>query len=142
MVLRFIQTVHQLLCYMDIFRFSNNGYLLVNDTYVPTYMLECICTLHQLAGYRWHHVPADGTYSQLYDNPWMCEANKQAYRPTTSLTRWQMNTHVLVPLSTVGLAVEWQCESSNYTRNQRHVAPLEARISLLVFDEVRIGCDY
>ena len=80
--------------------------ILDNDTHVPMYVVGCICTVHQLAGYRWHHVPADGRYSQVCDNPWMRETNKQAYRLTVSLTRWQMNTHVLLPQSTVGLAVE------------------------------------
>lgn len=136
MVLRF----HQLLCYMNIFRFSHNrvyfgGHIRTNARG------GCICTAHQLAGYRWHHVPADGRYSQLCDNPWMCEAKIQACRLTTSLTRWQMTTHVLVPQSTVRLAVERQCESSKYTRNQRHEAPLEVRMSLPVSDEAVIGCD-
>jgi len=75
-VLRFIKTVHQLLCYMNIFWFSNNGYRMENDTNVPTHALGCICTVHQLVGYRWNQVPADGRYSQLCDNPWMCEADK------------------------------------------------------------------
>ena len=93
----------------------------------------------QLARYRWQHVPADGRYSQLRDNPWMCETHIQVYRLTTSPTRWQITTHVRVQQSTIGLLV---CESSKYTRNQRLVAPLEARMSLPISDETPRGCDY
>jgi hypothetical protein len=100
--------------------------------YVQKYVVGCIYTVRKLAGYRLHHVPADGRSSQWPDNPWVCETQIQAYWLTTSLTRWQMTTPVLMPQSTLGQQADGSCESSKHTRKQRLVAPQAVRTSLLV----------
>lgn len=95
-VLRFIKAVYQLLWYTNIFRFSNKG-ISFGEYYLPTYVVGSVCALHKLAGYRWHHVPTDGRYSQQRDDLWLCATQKLAKWLTASLTRWQITPTVLVP---------------------------------------------